>query len=1541
MKISNEKSIIIEGSKKSGFGTSIAAVGDIDGDGYPDILIGAPYLDSGYAALLPGKKKYKEIESISLAKIILTGKNYRDRFGYSLSSAGDVDNDGKTDIIIGAPGGNYANLYYGNTLNKPLLVPDLSENDEEKGTPQLEFDSGVKTTGNTPGLSAADDGWDSWNGVYGYESGESPGSAVTYNGVNSIDSQEIADDDELIIYIGGNLGGGGFYGAKPDSGAYGVKFSVSSEMITAIESGAEAVLSYDWHFKNFGLDQDDTIWIKTFIRSNTKDYSLGWALDKDTVNNNNKDTTNEIHWSEIPEDINSIFVQGCSECFSTQDSYYLDIGAKVGDWYWEAGAYEDGGFYFDNLYLRINPAPDKQFIGPEESGFGFGVGYSDKLNMDDYGDIVISAPYYDSPNGNDSGAVFGFLTNPIFGKIQLAENAEFVTYGEHTGDNLGWTLLGVKSCDSDEFSEIITTAINYDYSAMTDVGRLYLLSISKGPRIRLLYPIGSEILSGNVTINAAVIDPDENIDNNEGVYFYYSSDTKLKDWIEIGRDNTPADENNIYEHYWDTSMLPDGTKYFVKAWVQDEDLHKGENISRAITIDNPHPPTIKILTPAAESNISGKVDIVAQIKDSVLDKIGGGIDYDRGVEFYFSDDMASWELLYVDHTKKWKETPDIYQTQIKLNDFPDGEYWIKVNATDWDGFEVEKTIKVNLNNRDREPSIKLITPNIPYQELSGTIPVKASAFDFDGNINSSGITYYMLSWELFILEQIEKWNKIGNAPEFEINLTGSHVYSYEFDTTLFKDGIYKLKAFVNDSSGLTNETQSIFVIIHNKQNNPPFIKLASPTPGRVLEITEFIEATVWDLENNIDDRNGVLFYYSTDKTHWKYLGNIPKPSEVIDVIQYYKYLWSTDTVQDGEYWLNVSVSDKDELTSWDVLDEPVVIHNRKTNPPIARFVAPTAGQYIKDTFEIQVYANDLEDKVDKLRVSLYIASDLKLEDWVSIASADLLNANDKLFGYSWDTTSFNDGKYWLKAVVLDTNDLETNTISDYFYIHNKLDNPPIVQFLGPHSGEVKGTIKLNASVFDLENNLDDNGVYFEYSTNPTDTKTWTLIGNDPTPKVEGLDNIYEIFWDTTTVPDNLYWLRARASDKTGLEGKGNSISYIIIHNNLNNPPILKLILPSKDVELTNIQTIKVEIIDFEDDVETVSFYYSKDQESWKPIESRININQEGNVYYYTTMWDTSALKGEIYLNIRAIDELGNSNQIIEGPFKTGRTDTDEGEGEKASEDYMLWIVIIVIVIIMVLAIVLLLQRSKRREEELIEEVAAEAQRSQVLEGEIISTPDMAAASMMGGSGAGEELQTYIPPQGLAPQPTAAAPQLPAYQPELDVETIESYKNQLNTWKMEGYNVSRLEQLSMTDEDMFARAFPIFSSNITRLKNISGKINTMDTTGYDAEVDSINSKLYEPDQALALEKEFKQLEDKIISGGLGTVPQAEGIDDILPQLLPEETTQQDTEGGSEPIKDEQVQNMVEPVQESDIPPDIDLPSIDQKTKTRAKRTKPKK
>ena len=231
----------------------------------------------------------------------------------------------------------------------------------------------------------------------------------------------------------------------------------------------------------------------------------------------------------------------------------------------------------------------------------------------------------------------------------------------------------------------------------------------------------------------------------------------------------------------------------------------------------------------------------------------------------------------------------------------------------------------------------------------------------------------------------------------------------------------------------------------------------------------------------------------------------------------------------------------------------------------------------------------------------------------------------------------------------------------------------------------------------------------------------------------------------------------------------------------------------------------------------------------------------------------------------------------------------------------------------------ILKRSKKREKELIEEVAAEVQQSQVLQGEAESTP---FGGVEGGYGAEPGGQTYIPPTEGPP-----ALMTPVIEEEPDVETIESYKAQVEIWRTEGYNIASLEQMSYSDEIMFARTFPIVSSNISRLKNITGRLDTMNTTGFEAQAESIRAKLYDPDQALAAEEEFRDLESKCTPSlgttpDVGTVPELPQIEEMIPQLMPAPATDVSppttVEGASSPIA------AIEPVQQTEVPLDIDLP-----------------
>jgi hypothetical protein len=81
------------------FGESVGSAGDVNGDGYYDLIVGAALddnngLDSGNARVLSG------LDGSTL--YTFDGNSAFDHFGNSVGSAGDVDGDGFADIIVGA-----------------------------------------------------------------------------------------------------------------------------------------------------------------------------------------------------------------------------------------------------------------------------------------------------------------------------------------------------------------------------------------------------------------------------------------------------------------------------------------------------------------------------------------------------------------------------------------------------------------------------------------------------------------------------------------------------------------------------------------------------------------------------------------------------------------------------------------------------------------------------------------------------------------------------------------------------------------------------------------------------------------------------------------------------------------------------------------------------------------------------------------------------------------------------------------------------------------------------------------------------------------------------------------------------------------------------------------------------------------------------------------------------------------------------------------------------------------------------------------------
>ncbi len=108
------------------FGIAVADAGDVDEDGYADMLVGAYHADpagdnSGRVTLFSGRDGF---ELYSLA-----GGSAGDEFGIAVAGLGDLNDDGYSDILVGAhlngDGGHEAGtaqVYFLGDVDNDLLI---------------------------------------------------------------------------------------------------------------------------------------------------------------------------------------------------------------------------------------------------------------------------------------------------------------------------------------------------------------------------------------------------------------------------------------------------------------------------------------------------------------------------------------------------------------------------------------------------------------------------------------------------------------------------------------------------------------------------------------------------------------------------------------------------------------------------------------------------------------------------------------------------------------------------------------------------------------------------------------------------------------------------------------------------------------------------------------------------------------------------------------------------------------------------------------------------------------------------------------------------------------------------------------------------------------------------------------------------------------------------------------------------------------------------------------------------------------------------
>ena len=424
--------LILTGEKEwDAFGKSIAHADDVNHDGYSDILIAS----NRYVALYYGGAPMH-----TEADVVFMKENAAGFFGVSISGAGDVNNDGYDDVMIGST--NHVYLYFGDSPMDAVVDVILTGESERDM-----FGFSISKAGDM-NRDGFDDVIIGAQGFYlnGYDGGR----AYVYFGSGAMDST--AD----VIFTGENAGDH-FGAVVADAGD--VDADGHADVIVSATRYQGQGQSVGRVYIYFGSDSIDTI-PNIIVDARPEDSFWGGNVHAagDIDHDGFSDVligsmeNNYVFLGGSPMDSVADIVLPGSSTLSGKGDYDSDGFSDVitGNPSDDTNGEDAGRVSVYSGGLLTHAAHEATFHGePANDHFGSSVSCSGDLNHDGYADVIIGSPFSDD-GGANAGSVYLCL-----GGGNMTSTPKGVIFGQAEYGNLGTSISCIGDVNDDGSPDVI------------------------------------------------------------------------------------------------------------------------------------------------------------------------------------------------------------------------------------------------------------------------------------------------------------------------------------------------------------------------------------------------------------------------------------------------------------------------------------------------------------------------------------------------------------------------------------------------------------------------------------------------------------------------------------------------------------------------------------------------------------------------------------------------------------------------------------------------------------------------------------------------------------------------------------------------------------------------------------------------------------------------------------------------------------------------------------------------------------------------------